>query len=399
MFLFKWIRAIKIWEHIENKKIVWYTISDQNTLKSVLTNFSIVVLSYSKIDKKPLWNIYEVWVSDKNKENKAVIIFAVNWKIKEAFKYFVDTYWITQIDYIKPYWTEVDEQKLKLILNKLNSEFWINASKKSDFGNTKGWERTLKNIRWEEIIDLDQKIKEEILDNVNEFIQEMEEFIPTAKPIVPVESSELEKLVLELKKYRKTTNMYKIAEVYKRALELAEKLYDKYYLYLKKEEEKQWRKEIISQIDIVAEYEKYKKVKRAKTLEKVNAKEFWFPWYEVIYYKIFWKYWVDIKLLFAELVKKYKLNYFWFNEILKFIQFILIFLLIDYFLLLIYKKIVEWLQDVEILSIYYMFFVIGFLWLIITVWKIVCKYNRFIWIVLIILWLFLLKYLHYFFAI
>jgi len=77
-----------------------------------------------------------------------------------------------------------------------------------------------------------------------------------------------------LKKYRISTNLYKLSENYKQALELAEQLYDKYFEYRKNQENKFFTIKLISELEILAEYKNFQKVARAKTLEKVDAKEF-----------------------------------------------------------------------------------------------------------------------------
>jgi hypothetical protein len=40
----------------------------------------------------------------------------------------------------------------------------------------------------------------------------------------------------------------------------------------------------------LTEYSNWEKAQRAKQLEKIDAKEYGFPWYEVIFYKIFGKF-------------------------------------------------------------------------------------------------------------
>jgi len=70
-------------------------------------------------------------------------------------------------------------------------------------------------------------------------------------------------------------------------LELSEKLYNKFFDYEKNKENKISTVKIISELEIITEYKSYTKIQKAKVLEKVDAKEFAFPWYETLFYKIF----------------------------------------------------------------------------------------------------------------
>jgi len=364
MFIFKWVRPIKTKDGIENKKIVWYTTSLEQDVKYILPKFSITVVSFTNTEN-PSWNLYEFWV---NYDEKTInIIISLEWKIKEAFKNFIDNFWIKDIVYIKPFWEDLPKEKLEIILNKLKQEFLEQESKE-----IKKKAKLLGSDYEKNIINLDKKKLEDFKKEVNEFIAEMKDFLPKWKAIAPQLALELENAIWDLLKYRSTTNIFKIATQYKIALEISQKIYDKYFDYHKRQEKNQLKDNIISNIDIVREYKQYEKVQRAKTIENIDPKEFKFPWYEVLYYKIFWKIWINIKLIIKEYIEKYKLNYFWFEDALKFIQFIIIFLLIEYSLFLVYKLFLNSAEN-QILSIYYMILNISFFWLIITLWKIFFK--------------------------
>jgi len=382
MFIFKWIRTVKTENWEKNLKITAYTTSSQENIKNIFVDFFIVILSY-KDEQLPEGRFYEVGIS-KWEDKKINIIFDLekeDGKIRDAFKQFLDTFWITEnLLYIKPYGVELSEEKQKIVLNKLLQEnkIWQETKKKQteDVSSKK--------------VQLDNSKLKELKDDINDFVKEMQEFMPKAKPIAPNLTFDLENAINDILKYRKTTNAYKLAEVYKVALEISEKLYNKYYDYLKKEEINQSKDNIISEIDIVREYKNYMKVKRAKGIEKVDSKEFWFPWYEVIYYKIFWKAWVNLKLILKEFIEKYKLNYFKLEDILTFFQFIILFLIIDYSLLLIYKFLMENGEWKE--SIFYMLFNVAFIGFSITIWKLISKKHSLISIIVILI-LFFVQYI------
>ena len=388
MFVFKGIRTIKTDNWEENKKIIWFTTSSEADLKQVLSSFSIVVMSFVEHKEKLLWNFYEVSVF---KDDVDVdIIFQVEWKIRDAFDYFDKTFWISNIKYIKPYWREISEDKLKLVLDKLLKE---KEEKFSSLSKSKKW---WTNKSGEKIITNQKKV-DAFKKDVEDFITEMRDFLPEAKKVDPTMALKLETLVWDLLKYKKTTNTFKIAGVYKEAIEIAENLYEKYFDYKKKEDVNNYKTNIISEFDIIKEYKNYQKVQRAKSLEKIDSKEFGFPWYEVLYYKIFWRFWINMKLILKEFLKKYELNYVKLDDIFNFIHFILIFLIIEYSIFLVYKVVLENASIAGQLSVYYILLNISSLWFIFSIWKFIAKKSVFLSILIMILTYLLFSYLKYFF--
>lgn len=392
MFLFRWIRWIKLkdWA-VENKKIEWYTISSQEDIKMSLSYFSITVISYSENKEDIKWNLYEVWI-EKNDKN-INIIFQVEWKIREAFHYFIEYFWIVDINYIKPYWSDLPKEKLEIIINKLKSDYHKKEEEQNKKLDKKG-----KTSKKENIITFDSKTLDNLKSDIDEFIKEINWFLPNFKIVDPGLSNKLENIVWDLLKYKKTTNVFKLAQVYKEWVELSEKLYNLYYNFKEKEEKNKLWDKLISEFEIIKEYKSYKKVQRAKWLEKVDAKEFWFPWYEVLFYKIFWKFWINLKIYFKELQKKYELDYFTKEDIFLFIQFILIFLLLEYIILLIYKIVLENISESAQLSIYYMILNISIYWTIVTIWKIISKKSLFLSIIIMIILYIIFKYIKIYFA-
>ena len=388
MFVFKGIRTIKTDNWEENKKIIWFTTSSEADLKQVLSSFSIVVMSFVEHKEKLLWNFYEVSVF---KDDVDVdIIFQVEWKIRDAFDYFDKTFWISNIKYIKPYWKEIPEDKLKLVLDKLLKE------KKEKFSSLSKSKKWWTNKSGEKIITNQKKV-DAFKKDVEDFITEMRDFLPEANKVDPTMALKLETLVWDLLKYKKTTNTFKIAGVYKEAIEIAENLYEKYFDYKKKEDVNNYKTNIISEFDIIKEYKNYQKVQRAKSLEKIDSKEFGFPWYEVLYYKIFWRFWINMKLILKEFLKKYELNYVKLDDIFNFIHFILIFLIIEYSIFLVYKVVLENASIADQLSVYYILLNISSLWFIFSIWKFIAKKSVFLSILIMILTYLLFSYLKYFF--
>ncbi len=379
MFVFKGIRSIKKENWEENKRIIWFTTSPEKVIKPLLSYFSIVVMSFSEHKEELLWNFYEVWIF--KDEVNANIVFQVEWKIRDAFYYFDSTFGITNIKYIKPYWREISEEKLKIVLDKLLKEKQEKLLSK-DWKNKNKWSNLKDN--WDNIF-INQKKILEFKKDINSFIEEMKDFLPEAKKVEPNTALRLEDAVNNLLKYRNTTNTFKLAWVYKEAIELAETLYDKYFDYKKKDEITSSKDVVISEIDIVREYKVYQKVQRAKSLEKIDTKEFWFPWYEVLYYKIFWKFWINIKLILKEFKQKYELNYVKRGDVFNFIHFIIIFLIIEYSVFFVYKVVLENASISDQLSIYYILLNISSLWFIFSIWKFISKKSLFLSVLTMIL--------------
>ena len=225
----------------------------------------------------------------------------------------------------------------------------------------------------------------------------MEEFLPRVQDQFPLEVSELQKILWELKKYRISTNLYKLSENFKKWLSLSEELYEKYFRYEQQKENRLVTIKILSDLEIVQEYKKYEKVKRAKVLEKVNAKEFWFPWYEILYYKVFGKVWLYFKLLLEWFYKKYKQKKVDISLVYNFFQFLLIFLIIDYALLMIYFKFSGQLNKISVSYLMLIYF--GYFGFVLTLSKLFLEKNKLIAFMIILLWFLLFPVFKNFFAI
>ena len=383
MFIFKWIRTVKTENWEKNIKIVWYTNTEWDIFKSSLTKYSIVILSFSEFNEKIDKKLYEVKFLDKE-WNNIDLLFTIDDEspnIRAAFKYFIDNFWILDLVSIKPYWVELDENKQKIILEKLKKENWLLEEKH---------EKSQKHID-ENNIKINKTQISEFKKDVEDFIKDARQLVDDTKDIVPTLSFELNNIINELLKYRKTTNIYKLAEIYKDALEMYEKLYNKYFDYLKEKEVKQSTNQIISDIDIIREYKNYEKVKRAQSIENVDAKQFKYPFYEVFFYKFFWKFWVDLKLLFKEYKEKYRLNYFSIDDVFNFLQFVIIFLVLNYSLLLLYN-VFTWWDDASKLTIFYFILNFSLYGFILTIWKFIARKNIFVSVLIMII-LFLFVYI------
>ena len=389
MLQFKWIRTVQTKKWQKQLQVTWFSSSDTQNLKKVLTENWIVVMSVTEF-WQPLGKLYEVGLISKDGDVVVNIIFPVDWKIRDAFKYFIDTFGIIDnIKYIKPYWKEIEEEKLANILDLLKREYNIIDSTEKKIG-----------VEWSnkptpgEEGNLQGKLKNELLENVSEFINEMETFLPYTEWEFPVETKKMYELINQLKKYKMSTNLYKLSNFYKQALDLSEKLYNKYFEYQKKLENRATTIKLISELEIILEYKNYEKVKRAKTLEKINSSEFSFPWYQTFYYKIFWKTWIHIKLIIQEFLKKLNQKWVKYDETLLFLQFLIIFLILDYTILLVYFSFQHNIS--RVLSAFYMITLFWYLGIWITLAKI-CK-NVGVGFLLIVVWIISWSVIKYYFG-
>ena len=390
MLQFKWIRTVQTKDWQKNLQITWFSFSEAQDLKKVLVENGIVVMSVAEI-WQPIGNLYEVGVLSKDGDIVISIVFPVNWKIRDAFDYFIETFGIVErIKYIKPYGKEIEENKLNKILELLKKE--------KGLVKEKAWvsDAKTRRIKKEKELTLQEKLKKELLENVDEFIKEIEDFLPYTEAEFPIETKELKDLLGVLKKYRISTNLYKLSENYKKALELSEQLYNKYFDYQKQQENKLTTIKLISELEIISEYKNYEKVKRAKTLEKVNAKEFSFPRYETLYYKVFGKFGIHLKLLVQEFLRFLSQKGLKYEDILLFFQFLIIFFILNYTLLIIYFSIQ---QDIpHILSGFYMVLMFSYFGIWLTLAKFFSEKNKIISVLLIAVGLISWKIVKYYFG-
>ena len=392
MIQFKGIRSIKTDKWEKNIKVVWFSTSNENDLKNFLVKVWIVVMWF-QTNVNPVWTLYEIVLKNEN-GNYLNIIFPVEWKLREAFDILLNSFWnkiLEYVDYLRPYGSDISEDKLKLIYQKLLEEKWLLKKNQEDL---KLSEHSIKDKKE---LHLTDKLKEELLKNVWDFINEMEEFLPRVEEDFPFEANKIKIIVWNLKKYRISTNLYKLSENYKEGLILAEKLYEKYFEYERRRENRFISIKILSELEIVKEYKKYEKVQRAKILEKVDSKEFWFPWYEVLYYKLFWKIWLYLKLLFAGYYKKYKNKWVYFIVSgTEFIQFLLIFLIIDYVVLSLYFHVSG--TEAKELASFLVIIYLWYFWVFVTTFKLVFEKNKFFAFLVILFWLILFPIFKNFFA-
>jgi len=376
-------------------KVVWFSTSDKVLLKDLLVKNGIAVMWFQE-SAQPVWNLYEVVFNYENAELN--IIFPVEGKLREAFDLFITMFgadFLKFTKYIKPFNGDFPEKKLKIAFNRLLEEkgyLKVEDNKTDILDKGQDWK-----IKKKLELNLDEKLKKELLTNVEDFIKEMDDFLPRVEDNFPVESNELKNLIGNLKKYRISTNLYKLSENYKKGLVLAEKLYDKYFEYEQAKENKVLSVRILSDLEIVQEYKKYEKVKRATVLEKVNAKEFWFPWYEVLYYKLLGKFGLYLKLLYQGYAKKLQRKGWNLDSVLQFFQFLFIFLIVDYTLLIIYFKFSGVENKVLVSYLFLVYF--AYFWFVVTLSKLFAEKSKLTGIVILLGGLALFPVFKNFFAI
>ena len=109
MIQYKGIKTINTPQWPKNLQVTWFSTSNPEQLKQVLTENWIIVMGIENF-WAPIGKLYEVGIFSKKDDIVVNIIFPVEWKIRDAFDYFLEQFGnIDSIKYIKPYGKEIEE--------------------------------------------------------------------------------------------------------------------------------------------------------------------------------------------------------------------------------------------------------------------------------------------------
>ena len=124
-----------------------------------------------------------------------------------------------------------------------------------------------------------------------------------------------------------------------------------------------------------------------------------FAFKEVIFYKIFGRYWIHLKLLFEEIYNKLKDKFKVIYDVLNDVELLILLVIVEYLVVLIYRKM--WTTGENVINnlapIYYILIQLWLFWVSISMWKWLWKYNYQKWILSIFLILITYFVLRYFF--
>ena len=122
MIQFKGIRTIDTPQWPKNLQVTWFSTSESWQLRQVLIENWIIIMWVEEF-WDPVWKLYEVGIFSKKDGVVVNVIFSVEWKIRDAFDYFLEQFGIIDsIKYIKPYGKEIEESKLQAVLELLKKD-------------------------------------------------------------------------------------------------------------------------------------------------------------------------------------------------------------------------------------------------------------------------------------
>ncbi len=385
-YRFNAVRTIETNKGPKNMKITLFSAYDPDLVKNVLRENGILVMSVEPIEAV-LGNLYEFWI--KSKEGKIIpIVLSIDGKIRDAFKKFIDELWIVNnLDYVKPVGKDLSEDKLKIILEKLKKEFGLIQHKTDDIHSNKKISPKNKEKLG--------KIYNSLQESVKTFIEEMEKLIPYAQNQFPVESKKLEDLIWQLKKYRVSTNVYKLAEIYSQALDLGSKLEEDYIDFLKQHEKNNFTVKLISEFDIIKAWKKYQAIKNWQIIEQVDSKEFKVPWYQTIFYQLLNKWAPRLSLLLEEQKRKFHTKWIRYFDLMDFFINLFLFVILNYTFLLFFIKlnIIEFNQ----VNIFFSFVIVSYFWFLFALGKLIWYKNKFLGVLLIIIGILCWKFVKLYF--
>ena len=381
MLKFKGTKTVQVEWKDHNILIEDYVdIDDQDFAKQYFSKRWVIVFGFEEVTEcKSSENcaLYEFAFDAEIADTKNLVKCAINverdtegkWQIKKAYDRVMNFYKIQDIKYIKPYGSNLDDNKLKLILAKLqaeqNQQLAIDKEKKAKVA-IKEWESP-------EVITLRKEVAE--------FVDETRFLVDAYSKISLIEVKPLKEAIDNLLQYRRTSNIDKLLDVYQISLNRAERTWMVYLDLKEKEEVKNESSKVVNQIQVIKEYKKYQKVKRVATLEKVGGASR-FMWYELIFYKVLWKHWIHLKLVWSEFEKKMLTNKWLFYDLFYDIELLILFIIVELLFLIWYSSM---MSETVSLSIYYTIMQLWVVWISIWIFKFLSKSSLAMWILSILL--------------
>jgi len=380
LFKFDLLKSKNSWKKIENFKIsVLFDIENNllDTLKKSLNKIGIVVLTTSpftwetqkfwiiefKISKLPdLENLQIHWILPEDKiENWLEII-----KNLELTKY---------ITYINNTLTPIDEWKIIKLLEQLSTS--TTEKKTKDKKQKDDEEKKLKQIR----------------QFIEDLLKEWRNLQEKAKGFVlPMHISQLKNILDELEKLKKSRNIEKLTTLIEKTLNLMEEIELKIVEKQKEEEIKQTIQKSLSELEILPELEKFKRIQKAKWI-KQNIK----LWLKDQLYKYLWKPWLLFVLTSKELLKKTKFLDDYINYFNKYIELFFILLIVELNINLVFHILINpsnWIDKIKNIGwILYFIIIFGIFGFVFFIWKFLNRKLPFIYWLISIIAILLIWYL------
>ena len=321
---------------------------DESLLKNKLKQIWLIVLDISLLESLPedvdTYFIFET----KDGSLKGFL----NKNLKDSFKYLFEELHLKWISYINSVSAPVDREKIQKLLDYFNNKL-------------------LRKEQSSETIKTSDKKLEKLREVASKTVEEAEELLERLKGKVPsTYLTQIKTKSDELIKLKLSANVERILDLIEDLLKLMEEAELYYYSELEKQEEEQWKKGVISDLEILIEVEKAKK---AKALKDVGVKSLSS---DMKLYGILGMKGVYVKLLFKEFLKRLQsLD----SVILYFIDFVILFSFFYIMLAMIkafyvyFKYTKDFLRD----DVYHIF-ILGIIGLTFTFFKLLTKKGFFL---------------------
>ena len=306
---------VKTWDAPEATQTKLSVVVDhelESEIRAIFSEHKILILNISPF-KNSITDFYETSLIVNSHESNIWIFSPL--KIKEAFEMFYQdlNFDIVKIDSKS---VPVSEEQNKPVIEKLSLAYPRASTQKQVV---------------EEKKDESEKRLEQIRNTINLNITEGRQLI--AKVWTSVWAMQIKKLqdsMDDLQKYRMWTNIDKMSTLFQDMLSEMENVELLYYKALEESEKKNVEWDFVNDLEIVQEYEKFKKSQKLKKTKAVLDNE-------MKYYQQAWKSWVILKLLLVEWNRKLALANEIFYSLFDFAELLLLFLLSNLVLLNLFK--------------------------------------------------------------
>lgn len=338
-------------------------------VREFLQKANLVILSIEQfsLDKKDFWAIEFRFVAPWNKE---VLWVSEMPKLKQAYEFLTikGRFKITYINSVK---NPLSQNEVDLIMSKLEKEYLrkIESEKESKASSE---EKIDKNL---------MRFKEAIW----ETIKDWNELVSIVDWIVQPSLVRQLKLSLDwLVKLKMWTNREKLVSLFEDVIKLMEMVEIEHLEILKKNEIENIKWEVINDLDIVAEYKKYQNSINLKNVNKVWKAT---KWWVVVFYQTIWKPWVYLTMLYKETLLRIKENKTIVINLINYLEYFVIFLLLEITLLYMFIWWNIWL---------YYLWNIWLFWILMFLLRMIKIKNNLILISVLVIFIALFLYLRYF---
>ena len=346
----------KTWNSIQ----IIFEINDPLELKKLLNKKWLVVLSTTPFSEN-INSFGSILVKLSFEDFKNLTAYLPANSLKDAIQILEILNFQQNITYLNNVLKPLPEEKIKTLINQIKKQ-----QIKIETTKSKQKEKTEKN----ELLKLREFIDETIKD-WNKIIKQYKNFVS------PKKIRELENLLWELLKLKKSTNIEKLTKLLETTLQLMENIELEGINRQKEIEKKKLLEDTLSDFDILVEIEKYEKAQKLKKIKNIK------PSLHEQFYQIFWKVGLYIVLLLKEFNLKLKHldNYtFWITE---YIQLFYIFVNIWLIFYLFYIKFTNQLSLVNLENynligwIFYYLIIFNIFWFIFWILKFFIRKKQF----------------------